>query len=260
MLPNSSINQNEINKFTKTAEEWWDKEGEFKMLHQINPLRLNFIYDKIANHFNLPSHDLSAKPVKVIDIGSGGGLTCIPLAERGANVTALDANKTNIDSLKTYTKNNNLKINLVNNSVEDYLKAEIRELFDVVLCLEVIEHVENQTAFIKNLARMVKPDGLIIISTINRTIKAKVQAIFLAEYILGWIRPNTHSYDKFIKPSEIQKALQGTGLAISELIGLKFSPLGNYWFLTSDDIDVNYFACIKKLTKVENKSVYTRKS
>ena len=245
----SSVDQNELNKFNKTSKEWWDKSGEFKILHQINPLRIQYINDKIAEHFNsIENGDGNPKPLKnlnIIDVGCGGGLISVPICQLGAKVTAIDANSYNIKALSEYTSSNNLDINPVNTTVEEYISNYPDQLHDVVLCLEVLEHVSNQSVFIQNLLRLLKPTGMLILSTINRTIKSYAQAIIAAEYILKWVPTNTHDYSKFLKPSELCKMLKASNFQLKNLTGLKFDIITNTWYL-SDDIDVNYFACVMK--------------
>ena len=249
MNKESSVDQNEVNKFNKTSEEWWDKSGEFKILHQINPIRIQYINDKIAEHFNsIQNKEDDLQPLKnlnIIDVGCGGGLISVPICQLGAKVTAIDANSYNIKALSEYTKNNNLAINPINTTVEEYISNYPDQLYDVVLCLEVLEHVSNQSAFIQNLLKLLKPTGILILSTINRTIKSYAHAIIAAEYILKWVPTNTHDYSKFLKPSELYKILEVNNFHLKNLTGLKFDIITNSWYL-SDDIDVNYFACIIK--------------
>ena len=249
MNKESSVDQNEVNKFNKTSEEWWDKSGEFKILHQINPIRIQYINDKIAEHFNsIQNKENDLQPLKnlnIIDVGCGGGLISVPICQLGAKVTAIDANSYNIKALSEYTKNNNLSINPINTTVEEYISNYPDQLYDVVLCLEVLEHVSNQSAFIQNLLKLLKPTGILILSTINRTIKSYAHAIIAAEYILKWVPTNTHDYSKFLKPSELYKILEVNNFHLKNLTGLKFDIITNSWYL-SDDIDVNYFACVIK--------------
>lgn len=256
MIKKSSIDAKELNKFTKTSEEWWDTEGEFKILHKINPLRIDYIVQKIlySTHpdpkpktgSKMEAAASGARPilsnVSILDVGCGGGLISIPLCKLGAKITALDANNHNIIAASLRAKAQNLTIEFVTATAEEYLATGI--LHDIVICLEVIEHVSDPQEFMHTLTKLVKPGGMIILSTINRTPKSYAQAIIMAEYVLNWVKAGTHDYHKFIKPSELNKMLQGTKFYIDELKGLKFNPIAKDWYL-SENIDVNYFACLK---------------
>lgn len=237
----SSVNKNELEKFEKISHSWWNKDGEFGILHCINPIRLNYIIEKIKSHYN----DIS--DLEVLDVGCGGGLIATNLAMQGFKVTAIDALQSNIDTALAYATENNIKVN--------YLKSTIEELendkqYDVVICLEVIEHVENVQEFMLNLVKRIKPKGMAIISTINRTKKAYLLGIIAAEYILGWVPKNTHDYSKFLKPSEIYEMLADTNVEIEELKGLVYNMAEDKWVLSDDDIDVNYFVYLKKNDKL----------
>ncbi|HJD56375.1 MAG TPA: bifunctional 2-polyprenyl-6-hydroxyphenol methylase/3-demethylubiquinol 3-O-methyltransferase UbiG [Rickettsia endosymbiont of Pyrocoelia pectoralis] len=234
----SSIDKKELEKFEKISHNWWNKEGEFGILHRINPIRLEYIIEKIKSHYNQISE------LKILDVGCGGGLIATSLAAQGFNVTAIDALQSNIDIAANYAKENNIKVN--------YLKSTIEELesdtqYDVVICLEVVEHVDNVQQFLVNLAERVKPGGMAIISTINRTKKAYLLGIIAAEHILGWVPKNTHDYSKFLKPSEIYEMLTDTDIEIKELKGLVYNLAKSEGQL-SDDIDVNYFMYLEKMT------------
>ena len=239
MTTTSSIDQEELNKFNKTHREWWDSEGEFKTLHQINPILVDYITAKIKQHFNIS--DISA--FELLDVGSGGGLISVPMYHLGFKVTGLDANEYNVRAAKFYAKEHKLSINYLNTTIEQHINCDKK--YDIILCLEVLEHVANPSDFTMNLAKLLKPGGLLITSTINRTAKSYLLAIVAAEYVLRWVPVQTHNYTKFIKPSELVKMSQKTDLRIEELKGLVFSIVGQEWQL-SDDIDVNYFAVFSK--------------
>jgi 2-polyprenyl-6-hydroxyphenyl methylase/3-demethylubiquinone-9 3-methyltransferase len=245
MTRKSSIDQEELNKFNRTYEQWWDRSGEFKTLHDINPIRIKYITDKIREKFNIKG--TISDPLKnldIIDVGCGGGLISMPMSDLGSNVTCLDANENNIKAASDYAKQHNLQVEFVNSTVEEFIFATKKpSSYDVVLCLEVIEHVANPPEFVQNLTKLLKPNGLMILSTINRTLKSYLQAIIMAEYVLGWMPRGTHDYNKFVKPSELKKMIQDSAFDLQELMGLKLNPLLNEWYL-ADDIDVNYFACI----------------
>ena len=230
---NSSIDPEELNKFSKTEQEWWDLEGEFKPLHAIHPVRVEYIESIIKKHFQ------NSKNLKLIDVGCGGGLSSESMRKAGLKVTGLDANKHNIKAAISHAKRSNLDINYINSTVEEHVKSSNK--YDVVLCLEVIEHVANPEEFVRNISKLLADGGIVIFSTINRTKKAYLFAIVMAEYVLRWVPQKTHDYSKFIKPSEFAAMSQNTELKLQELKGMSFSLTGQNWYL-SDDIDVNYFA------------------
>ena len=256
----TSIDNEELGKFNKTMEEWWDLEGEFKLLHKINPVRLEYIIGKIENHFNGHSNGHfkdSKKPsdLKLLDVGCGGGLMSIPLAKKGFKVTGIDANESNViasnAAAKSYLSVNagefgpgssKDEINFQHITAEELLNHQKGdEGFDVILALEIIEHVAGPKEFLLNLSKLLNPGGMIIVSTLNRTIKSYMLAIVMAEYVLGWVPKKTHDYSKFIKPSEIHNMLKNSDLSLKELKGMVLDLPSNQWKLTSD-IDVNYFA------------------
>lgn len=236
----SSIDQQELKKFNRTEQEWWNQDGEFKALHAINPVRIEYITSIARKYFDIVDNKKSLLGgLKIIDVGCGGGLICAPMSELGARVTGLDANEHNIKAATSYAKRNKLNIEYINDTIEEYTKSSKK--YDIVLCLEVIEHVANQKEFVNNISKLVAPGGILIFSTINRTRKAYLLAIMIAEYVLRWVPRQTHDYSKFIRPSEFVRMLEETTLRLSELKGLTFSMLSQNWYL-SDDIDVNYFA------------------
>ncbi len=240
MSNKSSIDQQELKKFNKTDQEWWDQDGEFKALHAINPVRIEYITSIIGKHFGVIDNKKSSlSGLKLIDIGCGGGLICAPMSELGAEVTGLDANEHNIKAATSYAERNKLNIKYINNTVEEHIKSPKK--YDIVLCLEVIEHVANQKEFVNNISKLLAPGGIVIFSTINRTKKAYLLAIVMAEYVLGWVPRQTHNYSRFVKPSEFVRMMQDTRLRLGELKGLSLSVSSQNWHL-SDDIDVNYFA------------------
>ena len=229
----SSIDQEELAKFSKTDKEWWDPKGEFEPLHKLNPLRIKYINSVISKHFK------STKDLKLLDVGCGGGLVSVPMFKSGFKVTGLDANEHNIKAADEHAKHNKLDIEYINITVEEHI--DLGKKYDVVLCLEVIEHVANPEEFVKNISQLVTNGGLVIFSTINRTKKSYLLAIIMAEYILRWVPKKTHDYSKFVKPSEFVHMLQDTTLNLKELKGMSLSPVTQKWNL-SDDIDVNYFS------------------
>lgn len=242
MDKNTSIDTFELNKFKKTSKEWWDKKGEFSILHKINPIRIEYITKKIKKHFSISKEsEIPLSKLNLIDIGCGGGLVCVPMSKLGVNVTGLDINESNIIAASEYAKHTDFKINYIKQTIEEHRISQNK--YDIILCLEVIEHVANPNIFVKNLVKLLKPGGMIIISTINRTIKSYLLAIVMAEYVLRWIPQNTHHYSKLIKPSEIKHMLNPYKMRLKELKGLSYDLSSQNWQL-SDNIDVNYFAYI----------------
>lgn len=236
----SSIDKDELKKFDTIANKWWDVNGEFKILHDINPLRIKYIQEKIRSHFKLKNKN-SIKKIKLLDIGCGGGLVSSELCKLGIIVTALDASANNISVAKNYAKHNKLSIKYLNCTAEELVAQN--EKFDVVLCLEVIEHISNPQEFVANITKLMAPQGMLIISTINRSAKSYMLAIIMAEYILGWVPKGTHDYNKFVKPSELNNFLEPHRLSLIELKGLIYDLCSKNWQLSSD-VDVNYFAYI----------------
>ncbi|RYE06531.1 MAG: bifunctional 2-polyprenyl-6-hydroxyphenol methylase/3-demethylubiquinol 3-O-methyltransferase UbiG [Rickettsiaceae bacterium] len=239
-----SVDIDELTKFDRSSGQWWNKEGEFKMLHQINPLRIKLIITSTLQHFQITAS--IGKPLSnldILDVGCGGGLISVPISKLGAKVTGIDASYKNIDAAMNYSKGLGLDINYLNSSVNALVQQ--KKLFDVVLCLEVIEHVADVEHFISDLCKLVKNDGLLIISTINRNIKSYLQVVLLAEYVLRWVPKHTHDYRKFLKPSELNNHLSKNQMVINELIGLKYNPIKG-WNLSSN-VDANYFACVSKI-------------
>lgn len=231
MKNNSSVDPAEIDKFSKMAHQWWDPDGELRTLHQINPVRLKYIKNTIAAHFGG-----FAAGLKVLDVGCGGGLVSVPLARIGAEVTGIDASEENIKASRIYASEQNLNINYIHSSAENH-----QAQYDVVLALEIIEHTTDPMFFVHAVTKLVKPGGMIILSTINRTKKAYMMTIAGAEYLLRWIPIGTHEFAKFVKPSEMAGFLRSGNMNLRELKGLSYDVMTQSW-ATSDDIDVNYLA------------------
>jgi 2-polyprenyl-6-hydroxyphenyl methylase/3-demethylubiquinone-9 3-methyltransferase len=241
MTKRTTIDTEEVEKFSRIADEWWDPNGKFKPLHLINPTRLSYLKNEILKHFNKKDAEKPLLGLKILDIGCGGGLVSIPLARLGAEVVAIDASEKNIKVAKLSAQKFSVNIDFRHKAVEDLL----HEPLDVIVALEVIEHISNTEIFIENLARLLKKNGILFISTINRTTQAYLQAIIGAEYILRWLPIGTHEFSKFLKPSEIVPYLLKNNLNLVDMQGLNFNPLHWKWSL-SDDIGVNYFMVIKK--------------
>ena len=239
----TTINQEEIQKFSKLADEWWDANGKFKPLHTFNPVRIKYIIDKCKYHFKLRKNDEKPLSVlKVLDIGCGGGLVCEPLSRLGADVTGIDASSKNIEVAKIHAKKSGLKIKYLNTSPE---KKEVIEKFDVILSLEIVEHVENLDLFLKSASELLKKNGIMFVATINRTFESYIKAIIGAEYILRWLPIGTHDWQKFLKTGEIEEKFKQLNLNKLDLSGLKFNVLSNSWSLSSD-CSVNYIIVAKK--------------
>ena len=239
----TTINREEIQKFSDLADEWWDVNGKFKPLHMFNPIRIEYITEKIKQEFNLINRNNNfLKGLKILDIGCGGGLISEPLARLGGEVTGIDASEKNIKVAKLHSKKNNLNINYFNKSPEQLNNSE---KFDIVLNLEVVEHVENVDLYIKSCGNLLKKNGIMFTATLNRTIVSYIKAIVGAEYILRWLPIGTHDWNKFIKPEELEKKLSSANFSTIDVKGLEFNPLFSKW-KKSDNLSVNYIICSKR--------------
>lgn len=242
--PRGTLDAGEVDRFARIASEWWDPNGKFRPLHKIGPARLGFVVDHLAAHFALPRSGLRRLAgLNLLDIGCGGGLISEPLARLGAVVTGIDPAPENIETARRHATGSGLTINYRQAVVED-LAAE-SATFDAVLCLEVIEHVPDVPAFLKICSSLVRPGGLMIVSTLNRTLKAYFLAIIGAEYILRWLPVGTHQWERFVTPDELRRHLTSAGLAEPSLRGLVYDPLADQWSLSADT-DVNYMAASAK--------------
>ena len=239
----TTVNQEEIQKFSKLAEEWWDVSGKFKPLHMFNPIRIEYILDKTSVHFKRNDKKLPLKGLKLLDIGCGGGLISEPMCRLGAEVTGIDASLKNIKIAETHSKKSNLKINYLNTAPE---KFEEYEKFDVILNLEIVEHVEDVDLYFESCAKLLKKNGIMFTATLNRTFMSYLKAIIGAEYILRWLPIGTHDWNKFFKPSEIEEKISNLDFSIIETKGLEFNPFTQKW-KTSNDLSVNYI-----ITSVKN--------
>jgi 2-polyprenyl-6-hydroxyphenyl methylase/3-demethylubiquinone-9 3-methyltransferase len=243
-----TLDPEEIDRFARLASAWWDASGEFRTLHLIGPARLTFLRDAMLRHFGRPQGGLRPLAgLSVLDIGCGGGLVCEPLARLGAAVTGIDPGEANIEAARRHAAETlepqGLAIDYRVGRVED-LAAEGRS-FDAVSCLEVVEHVPDPAAFLATCAGLVRPGGLMLLSTINRTLKAYLLAIVGAEYVLRWLPVGTHQWERFITPDELARHLGAAGLGAPMLQGLVYNPMADTWSL-SPDTDVNYFAAAAK--------------
>ena len=238
----NTINNLEINKFSKLAAEWWDPEGKFKPLHKFNPIRIRYIKDNIVNHFKLQQKDRPLENLDILDIGCGGGLLCEPMSRLGANVTGIDASEKNIKIAKLHMKKSNLKIKYFCSSPEKFI---VKKKFDIILNMEIVEHVDDVNFFIEKSADLLKKNGLMFIATLNKTLKSYIFAIVGAEYILKWLPIGTHDWNKFIEPKNLIKLGEKNSLKLEKIYGMKFNPIINEWKLSSDK-SVNYIANFKK--------------
>ena len=235
-MKTNTINKKEIEKFSKIAKEWWDPEGKFKPLHKFNPIRISYIKENIIKSFKLEKNKDPLKEIKILDIGCGGGLLSEPMSRLGAQVTGIDASTKNINVAKLHAKKNNLKINYKCASPEN-LKTDMK--FDVILNMEIIEHVEDIDFFIKSCSFHLKKNGIMFIATLNKTLKSYLFAIVGAEYILRWLPIGTHEWEKFVKPEELVTLLKKYNLNLESLDGMKFNIFQDEWCLSSDK-SINY--------------------
>ena len=242
-MKNITVNKKEIDKFSKLASEWWDPNGKFKPLHKFNPVRLNYIKKSILDKLKKRSSGKSLKNIKVLDIGCGGGLLCEPLSKLGAKVIGIDASEKNIKIAKTHAKKSKLKINYYCASPENFIS---KEKFDVILNMEIVEHVEDVNLFLKESSKFLKKNGTMFIATLNKTLKSYIFAILGAEYILRWLPIGTHDWNMFISPDKLVKICEKNSLSLDEILGVKYNVISGDWDFSTDD-DVNYIARFKKI-------------
>ena len=238
----SSINKKEIEKFSKMATEWWDPKGKFKPLHKFNPIRIKYIKENIINDFKLKNKTKPLDKIDILDIGCGGGLLSEPMQRLGASVTGIDASIKNIKIAKLHAKKNKLKINYLCSSPE---KLKINKKFDVILNMEIVEHVEDIEFFLNSCSKLLKKNGLMFVATINKTLKSYVFAIVGAEYVLKWLPIGTHEWEKFVKPEDLKNILKKNSLVLNSLDGMNFNIIKDEWNI-SKDVLVNYIAKFKK--------------
>lgn len=243
-MASTTINPDEIGKFHKMAEEWWDPNGKFKPLHKFNPVRLAYIREKAVAHFGHEPNGLRPfEGLRILDIGCGGGLLCEPMARLGATVVGADAGEKNIAVAKIHAEQSGLDIDYRATTAEAL--ASSGEKFDIVLNMEVVEHVADVPLYLESCADLVKPGGLMFLATINRTARAFALAIVGAEYVLGWLPKGTHQYEKFLTPAEITSITSRHGLEKVDETGVSFNPLRNEWS-KSRDMAVNYMLLFAK--------------
>ena len=234
----STIDPKDVAKFSAIADEWWDPEGKFKPLHRFNPIRLQFLRDRLCDHFDRDA--LSLRPLeglRLLDVGCGGGLIAEPLARMGAKVTGIDASEKNTVTAQLHAAESGLDIDYKATTVEEL--AADGEIFDAVISLEVVEHVANFELFIKGCTELMGVNSAILIATLNRTPKSFAFGIVGAEYIMRWLPRGTHNWRKFIRPSELASALRRNRVVTEEIAGLSLNPFTNAWRV-SNDVSVNY--------------------
>ena len=241
-MKNSTINKKEIEKFSKIAEEWWNPTGKFKPLHKFNPIRIKYIKNNLINDFDLKDKKKPLDGLNILDIGCGGGLLSEPLARLGAKVTGIDPVKKNIEIAKHHLKRSKLNIKYYNFSPE---KFKSKNKYDVILNMEIVEHVENVNLFIKESAKFLKKSGIMFIATLNQTLKSYIFAIVGAEYILKWLPIGTHDWQKFIKPNDLINICKKNSLNLKNINGISFNPIIDEWNISTDK-SVNYIAKFKK--------------
>ena len=238
----TTINKEEIQKFSKLADEWWDVNGKFKPLHMFNPIRIEYIVENIRSHFKLKDKIINLENFNILDIGCGGGLISEPMARLGANVTGIDASEKNINIASMHSKKNNLKINYLNTSPEN---LNNNQEYDVILNLEIVEHVNDINLYIKSCSRLLKKGGIMFTATLNRSLSSYIKAIIGAEYVLRWLPIGTHDWNKFLKPEELENFLIQERFSTLDIKGLSFNPFTNKW-KKSNDLSVNYIICSVK--------------
>ncbi|MBT5185856.1 MAG: bifunctional 2-polyprenyl-6-hydroxyphenol methylase/3-demethylubiquinol 3-O-methyltransferase UbiG [Kordiimonadaceae bacterium] len=240
-----SVNPDEISHFASMAETWWDPNGPFKPLHQLNPTRIEFIRNEVCRHFDRdPLTEMPLKDLRILDIGCGGGLLCEPMARLGATIVGADAAEKNIKTASIHADQMGLNIDYRFITAEEL--AENGEKFDVILNMEVIEHVADIASFLNACHQLLKDDGCMTLSTLNRTLKSWTMAIAGAEYLLRWLPVGTHDWKKFLKPSELSMHALNSGFTIMDLKGMVYNPLNGKWSLNSHDFSVNYVALAVK--------------
>ncbi len=235
-MKTNTINKEEVEKFSRIAEEWWNPQGKFKPLHKFNPIRIKYIKDHVVNHFNLRVSEKPLRNLDILDIGCGGGLLSEPMAKLGANVIGIDASKKNIQVAKFHQKKNKLDIKYFNSTPENF---NYKKKFDVILNMEIVEHVDNLDLFIKTSSSLLKKSGVMFIATLNQTLKSYIFAIIGAEYILRWLPIGTHDWNKFVKPDLLSKTCKKNSLELLKIDGMKLNPISDQWKISSD-ISVNY--------------------
>ena len=242
-MANSTINKEEIEKFNRMAEQWWDPHGKFRPLHKFNPIRIEYIKEKIIKEFHIKSKDKPFSNLEILDIGCGGGLLTEPMARLGGKLTGIDASEKNIKIAKIHAKKSRLKINYFPLSPEKFKSIN---KFDVILNMEIVEHVDDLNFFIKSSSNLLKKNGIMFIATINKTLKSYLLAIVGAEYILNWLPVGTHDWLKFVKPEKLKDICKNNSLELSEVRGLNYNIILDQWNI-NNNTNVNYITMFKKI-------------
>ena len=237
-MSKSTVNKEEIDKFTQMSEEWWNPNGKFKPLHKFNPVRVKYIKNNTQVHFKIKNTYEPLKGLNILDVGCGGGLLTEPLSRLGANVVGIDASSKNIKIAKKHLKKNNLQVKYFCTSPENF---KYKKKFDIILNMEIVEHVENLDLFLRQTSKFLKKDGLMYIATINKTLKSYLFAIVGAEYVLKWLPIGTHDWNKFVKPDHLEKLAKNSSLKLKKLDGVKLDLISNQWKISSDN-SVNYIS------------------
>lgn len=239
----TTVDKIEIEKFSKLAKDWWNPSGKFKPLHLFNPTRIRFIKEKLVSHFKLdPNSEKPLEKLKILDIGCGGGLLCEPLNRLGAKITGIDASNDNIEVAKIHSREMNLNIKYIRSSPEN---LNFKNEFDVILNMEVVEHVSNVSLFIQNCSKLIRKNGIMFVATINKNLKSYIFAIFGAEYILRWLPIGTHDWDKFLTPQNLKIIAIENDFRFDEIVGMKFNLFFKKWS-KSNDTSVNYISTFLK--------------
>lgn len=248
----NTVDTDEIARFSALAGEWWDPSGPMAPLHKLNPIRLSWIKDQVSAVFRRDPKDPRAySHLRFLDVGCGAGIAAEPFCRLGAEITAIDPSQENIEAARLHATEGGLSIDYRATTAEAL--TESGETFDVVTALEVVEHVTDVSAFIGTCASMVRPGGVLIVTTINRTAKAFALAIVGAEYVLRWLPRGTHSYDRLVTPKELEIAFDSAGLSVASETGVMYVPFADYWHLT-DDMDVNYMMAAERTHPASNPS------
>jgi len=237
----TTLDADEIEKFASIAAEWWDEQGKFAPLHKINPTRIRYIRDTAYAHFGCDS----LKGKTLVDIGCGGGLVAEPMARLGAKVTGIDGAEKNVKTALAHAQAMQLTIDYQATTAEELAASGAQ--FDVVLALEIVEHVADVELFLQSIAKLVKPGGLLIVSTLNRTMKSYALAIVGAEVVMRWLPRGTHDWKKFLTPAEVIQPLQAAGLKHQHSSGMVYHPLTREWSMSATDLDVNYYVSFTRL-------------